>query len=297
LKVNTKRERHSANNKSPNNNNNNNNNTSKQPFVTLGALVTGLTSTQMSDEMNSADTLILPPTSFELNGNHSPSKLLKHENANGHDQTNLSETLDEQSTISSSSHLDHTVDSGLSSEMTNPELEKTIGSGGGGDDELSSTSSTLPHTTDHQRESSPTSGVIIPEEKRVTDRVKVFEAVANNDQSAMKKQAIKNGNQKKSLTSSSFSMGDHKQISPSSTESFDTLSMNETKAKNKSKKPSLKKQIQNLLKIDKTSTQEEFISVDEQKKTKRDNSKIKFFRLLFFCLTDESSFRFNNIYT
>ena len=48
-----------------------------------------------------------------------------------------------------------------------------------------------------KRESSPTSGVIIPEEKRVTDRVKVFEAAANNDQSTLKKQPTKNGNQKK----------------------------------------------------------------------------------------------------
>jgi len=53
--------------------------------------------------------------------------------------------------------MDQSVDSGLSSEIEKPN----------GVDEH------------HQRESSPTSGVIVPEEKRVTDRVKVFEAVAN----------------------------------------------------------------------------------------------------------------------
>ena len=47
--------------------------------------------------------------------------------------------------------------------------------------------------TNHQRESSPTSGVIIPEEKRVTDRVKVFEAAANNNEQSMH---LKNKQQK-----------------------------------------------------------------------------------------------------
>jgi hypothetical protein len=179
----------------------------------------------MSDELNSTSIEINSPS----NGNHhhSPSK----------------------ETIGSSSHIDQSVDSVLSSE-----LEKI----NGGDDEL--------NTTNHQRESSPTSGVIIPEEKRVTDRVKVFEAVAN-----------KNENKKKSSTSTSFSMADQKQVSPSSTESFDTQSMNETKtSKNKSKKSSLKKQIQNLLKIDKSVVQDDFNSVDEHingKKNKKDNSK------------------------
>ena len=79
--------RRSSNNKSQNNN------ISKQPqtesYSTIGALVTGLTSTQanMSDDTNQADTLIIKPTSIEINnqsngiihenGNHSPSKSLK----------------------------------------------------------------------------------------------------------------------------------------------------------------------------------------------------------------------------
>ena len=107
--------------------------------------------------------------------------------------------------------------------------------------------------------------------KRVTDRVKVFEAAAYNDQSSLKKQTtIKNGNQKKS--SASFSSTNNKrdqQISPSSsstTESVDTQSTNDSKpsTKNKSKRPSLKKQIQNLLKIDKPSTQDDSSIIEEQ---------------------------------
>jgi len=269
--VNTKRERRSSNNK-----NQNNNNISKQPqtesYSTIGALVTGLTSTQanMSDQ---TDTLIIKPTSIEINnqsngiihenGNHSPSKSLKlkigNENdpepvstTNGHHpppsptvKTNSNDHIYETPTntdsnpplsfetptISSTNeqgnkhddnillssvipnnehHLNNDVDSGLSSEMTNAtnsgtETEKT-----NFDDESSSTSGLTSSSIisaarlletniiepNEKRESSPTSGVIIPEEKRVTDRVKVFEAVANNDQSTFKKHQNKNGNQK-----------------------------------------------------------------------------------------------------
>ncbi|UJR10493.1 hypothetical protein I4U23_014696 [Adineta vaga] len=203
----------------------------------------------MSDEMNHTDILIMQKPSIDLNNSSSTSLPVK----NGHEE---SVTLQQ----------DQGVDSGLSSEITNTETEKPVGSG---DDELSSTSGTsstlaqIDHST-HRRESSPTSGVVVPEEKRVTDRVKVFEAVA------------KNGNKKKS--SASFSVADQKQVSPSSNDSFDSQSINETKSsKNKSKKSSLKKQIQNLLKIDKpTSLQDDFNAIDEQqlngKKNKKDNN-------------------------
>ena len=119
----------------------------------------------MANEMNYADTLIIQQPSIGLNNSSSTSLPTK----------NVHEDL-------STSQQDHGVDSGLSSEITNTETEKPVGSG---DDELSSTSgtsSTLAHTdhSTHQRESSPSSGVVIPEEKRVTDHVKVFEAVAKN---------------------------------------------------------------------------------------------------------------------
>ena len=186
----------------------------------------------MSD---SSDTLIIKPTSIEINS---------QPNGNHH------------STV----HIDPSVDSGLSSEVTNTEVDTSNGGSSVVDDEVSSTK--------HQRESSPTSGVIIPEEKRVTDRVKVFEAVANNTEKVMTKNG--NHNKKKSSVSSSFSAADQKQISPSSTESFDTQSFNEIKpSKNKSKKSSLKKQIQNLLKIDKPTIQDE----EEAKKLKKESSK------------------------
>jgi intermediate filament protein if len=341
--VNTKRERRSSNNK-----NQNNHHISKQPqtesYSTIGALVTGLTSTQanMSDQ---TDTLVIKPTSIEINnqsngtihenGNHSPSKSLKvklgHENeseittTNGHhsapsptikpnsidhiyetpsnvdhpppsfETPTVSSSQDEQgnkhdenSQLSSTPpsnehHLNNGVDSGLSSEMTNAtnsgtETEKT-----NFDDELSSTSiltsssiisaARLLETNiepNEKRESSPTSGVIIPEEKRVTDRVKVFEAAANHDQSTVKKQPTKNGHQKKASPNGKH---DQQHISPTSkstttTESIDTQLINESKpssttSKNKSKRPSLKKQIQNLLKIDKPSPDESTI-VEEQ---------------------------------
>ena len=191
----------------------------------------------MSDEINqpSADTLVEINNQQNGNHHHSPSKSFQVK----------TETLDEQSNISSPTHIDHGVDSGLSSE-----IEKSNGGSGGGE-ELSSTS-----------------GVIIPEENRVTDRVKVFEAVAKNG-----------NNKKKSVISSSFSIGDHKQISPSSTESFDSQSINEMKtSKSKSKKSSLKKQIQNLLKIDKPSIQDDLTTVEEQingKKIKKEISSFK----------------------
>ncbi len=231
FKVNTKRERQSSNKKNPSN----------QSFGTLGALVTGLTSTPtiMSDEITqpAVDTLVEINNQQNGNHHHSPSKNFQVK----------TETLDEQSNISSPTHIDHGVDSGLSSE-----IEKSNGGGGGGGGE----------------ELSSISGVIIPEEKRVTDRVKVFEAVAKNG-----------NNKKKSATSSSFSIGDHKQISPSSTESFDSQSINEMKtSKSKSKKSSLKKQIQNLLKIDKPLIQDDLTNVEEQingKKTKKETSLLK----------------------
>ncbi len=126
-----------------------------------------------------------------------------------------------------------------------------------------------------KRDSSPGSGVIIPEEKRVTDRVKVFEAAANQDQSALKKHPIKNGHQKKSPPTDQKSNGKRdQQISPlAATDSIDTQLTNESKpttttttttSKNKSKRPSLKKQIQNLLKIDKPSSPDESIITEEQ---------------------------------
>ncbi|CAF3003245.1 unnamed protein product [Rotaria socialis] len=305
--VNTKREHGSSNNKSQNNRN-----TSKQPlktdsFLTLGALVTGFTSspTTMADEINQADALIIKPATIDINGKSdldtslSKSLCIKTpcENKNEHEildeQNSISsssnidhgvdsglssdpcenknehEILDEQNSISSSSNIDHGVDSGLSSEVTYTEAEKI-----NGDDESSSTS--VVSSTNLQRETSPTSGVIIPEEKRVTDRVKVFEAVANNNDN----QITKNGStKKKSITSASFSTADHKQISSSSSiETSDSQSITEMKpAKSKSKKSSLKKQIQNLLKIDKSPIHDELSPLEEQlngKKNKKDNNSI-----------------------
>jgi hypothetical protein len=356
FKVNTKRERRSSNNK-----NQNNNNISKQPqtesYSTIGALVTGLTSTQANMSDHQTDTLIIKPTSIEINtqsngishenGNHSPSKSLKlkigHENdpepvtttTNGHHpspspiaKTNsndhLYETpsnhdshppssfetptisssdeqgnkLDENSqllstTLHNEHHLNNDVDSGLSSELTNrtnsgTETEKT-----NFDDELSSTSGltlssiisaarlleTNITDSNEKRETSPISGVIIPEEKRVTDRVKVFEAAANHDQSTLKKHPTKNGNQKKSSSIDNKQNGKREsQISPTSssttTENVDTQLTTESKSsKPKSKRPSLKKQIQNLLKIDKPSSPDESTIVEEQQQSTVTNGK------------------------
>lgn len=202
---------------------------------------------------------------------------------------------DENNPFSSSSstnehHSTNGIDSGLASDTTNAtnsgtETEKT-----NFDDELSTTSvltsssiisaarlleTNIVHAND-KREASPTSGVIIPEEKRVTDRVKVFEAAANHDQSAMKKQPTKNGHQKKSPNHEQKSTGKREQqISPSLTsasESIETQLTNESKpsppatttSKSKSKRPSLKKQIQNLLKIDKPSSPDESTITEEQ---------------------------------
>jgi len=184
----------------------------------------------MSNENHQADTLVVQPTSIEINS---------------------------QPSISSPEPIDQSVDSGLSSEKTNLDEQSTT-------------------TNTHQRETSPNGGgVIIPEEKRVTDRVKVFEAVANNNEKPM----AKNGNKKKGSLSSSFSVADEKQMSPSSSESFDTQSITEVKtSKNKSKKSSLKKQIQNLLKIEKTPSQDDINIVEEQlngKKNKKDLRKLR----------------------
>ena len=164
-------------------------------------------------------------------------------------------------------YLNNGLDNCLSSEMTNNSTEihhdeESNSTSGIATTSIISTARLLEINQPH--ESNSTSGVIIPEEKRVTDRVKVFEAVANNDQLTIKKQIIKNGNQKK------LSPNDHKQkVSPSSTTTTtENTDVQESKSstinKNKPKRPSLKKQIQNLLKIDKTSSQDETTTIDEQ---------------------------------
>ncbi|CAF0863780.1 unnamed protein product [Rotaria sordida] len=356
--VNTKRERRSSNNK------NQHNNISKQPqtesYSTIGALVTGLTSTQtnMSNDTNQSDTSLIKPTSIEINNqsngiiheniNHSPSKSLKFKIGNDTEPENLLATnryhrnqidsndhiyetpsnidnnlplsletpmissSDEQGNksiennhLSSTNsynerHTNNDLDNNLLSDVINPttdngiEIEKV-----NLDDSLNSTNAITSSTilsaarlleVNQPRETSPTSGVIIPEEKRVTDRVKVFEAVANNDQLIQKKQTIKNGNQKKTPSSTNFSINDHKQnnkreqqISPSSSstttaDSLDIQSTNELKSstattKNKSKRPSLKKQIQNLLKIDKTPSQDDSTILEEHLSLTNSNKK------------------------
>ena len=200
-----------------------------------------------------------------LHGTHSPSKPLpfKLDHDDVH-PTPLSDTVDEQTRISTPP--DAGVDGSPSSSLppvTNAEVEKV-----GAEDEFNSPSAT---SLNHQWESSPTDGVVVPEEKRVTDRVKVFEAVANPEPSSTpKKEWLKNGNGKKSPAS--LSLTDQKQVSPSSTDSFDSQSINELKAstgKGKSKRTSLKKQLQNLLKIDKSSTPDEPAIVEEQTNGKK----------------------------
>ncbi|CAF1679944.1 unnamed protein product, partial [Adineta ricciae] len=232
----------------------------------------------------SVNTDIHPVPTFEISSDDQGSKL--DENS----QLSYSPPPDEH-------HLNNGIDSGISSEITSVtnngiELDKT-----NVDDDLSSASgiasssiisaarqleTNIHETNSHQRESSPTSGVVIPEEKRVTDRVKVFEAAANNnDHANMKKHNGKNGHQKKPAPINNSSH-DHKQpakresqvspsLSVSTTESIDTQSSNDSKvtstantSKNKSKRPSLKKQIQNLLKIDKPVSQEESAIIEEQ---------------------------------
>ena len=172
--------------------------------------------------------------------------------------------VDEQSVISSASHIDAGADSGLSSDtLTLTEAEKS-----NADDESSSISGI---SSIQPGESSPTtssSGVFIPEEKRVTDRVKVFEAVANPESLSMK---TKNASAKKS----SSSINEPKQVSPSSVDSFETQSITDLKSstgKSKSKRTSLKKQLQNLLKIDKSSTHEDLPALEEQSNGKKSNT-------------------------
>ena len=183
FKVNTKRERRSGKKK---------NNNSNSSFITLGALVTGLTSSpgKMTEEMNQVEVISNP-----VDLHPSPS--------DEHDPSTLSDI--------SSSHLDPTIDSGMSSDvtMTND------------NDELSSISGIS---------SIDVSGVIIPEEKRVTDRVKDIETTKNKTST------------------------DHPSIPE----------LKNSTGKGKSKRTSLKKQLQNLLKIEKTSIQDELPTLDEQ---------------------------------
>ena len=264
FKVNTKRERRSSNNKSHH---------SKQSSLRETSLPVLVTT--MSDEHTHAaavaDTLVIKPTSIEINNGH-----------HHHHSTEKSPRI-----LSSPSHIEPSVDSGQSSDISHVE-------GGEKSKKNIHSDETDHHHHRQARESSPTSGVIIPEEKRVTDRVKVFEAVANNNEKSM----VKNGTtttKKKSSMSNSFSTADQKQISPTSTsESFESQSMNEMKLpKNKSKKSSLKKQIQNLLKIEKPSIQDDLNAVDEHingKKNKKDPSKINEFvrlKIRLFQLNSE----------
>ena len=222
-----------------------------------------------------------PSSSFET-----PTVSSSDEQGNKHDENNHLSS----SSSTNEHHANNGIDSGLASDMTNAtnsgtETEKT-----NFDDELSTTSALTSSSiisaarlletnivpANEKRDESPASGVIIPEEKRVTDRVKVFEAAANQDQSSMKKQPVKNGQQKKSPNHEQKSNGKRdQQISPSlpsTSDSIDTQLTNESKpspattttSKSKSKRPSLKKQIQNLLKIDKPSSPDESIITEEQ---------------------------------
>lgn len=223
-----------------------------------------------------------------------PSEVPTHSSLDEQNNKNLTHSHTSSTISNNEPCLNNGHDSGLSSDLTNAtnsgnEMEKVIL-----DDELSSTSGLTSSIlsaarlleVNQPREASPTSGVVIPEEKRVTDRVKVFEAVANNDQSTLKKQNVKNGNQKKSSSNDTKQNNKREQqVSPSSssstttTESVDNQLTNELKSsssttptptptttttKNKSKRPSLKKQIQNLLKIDKAPSQEESTILEEQ---------------------------------
>lgn len=224
-----------------------------------------------------------PPSSSSF---ETPTVSSSDEQGNKHDENNHLSS----SSSTNEHHANNGMDSGLASDMTNAtnsgtETEKTHF-----DDELSITSALTSSSiisaarlletnivpANEKRDESPASGVIIPEEKRVTDRVKVFEAAANQDQSSMKKQPAKNGQQKKSPNHEQKNNGKRdQQISPSlpnTNESTETQLTNESKpsppptttSKNKSKRPSLKKQIQNLLKIDKPSSPDESIIPEEQ---------------------------------
>jgi len=281
-----------------------------------------------STKTNSNDPLYETPSNIDnnpLSSFETPTISSSDEQGNKQDEnSHVSSAL-----LQTEHHITNGVDSGLSSEMTNAtnsgtETEKT-----NLDDDSSSTSAltsssiisaarlleTNINESNEKRESSPTSGVIIPEEKRVTDRVKVFEAAANHDQSTGKKQPTKNGNQKKSSSPNNSSTDNkqngkrEQQISPSSTtENIDIQLTNELKSsgttttsKNKSKRPSLKKQIQNLLKIDKPASPDESTIIEEQPtltngkksntinstRNKRDNGKKEreidiFNKILFF---------------
>ena len=209
----------------------------------------------MTDDLSSADTLLIKTSSMELlnalHGTPSPFKL-------DHDAVHpalVPDIVDEPTRISTP------LDTGVDGSPSSP-LPTVAHAEVGAEDEFNSPSAT---SLNDQRESSPANGVIVPEEQRVTDRVKVFEAVANPEPSSTaKKDWLKNGNGKKSPAS--LSLTDQKQVSPSSTDSFDSQSINELKSstgKGKSKRTSLKKQLQNLLKIDKSSTPDEPAIVEE----------------------------------
>ena len=220
-----------------------------------------------------------PSSSFET-----PTISSSDEQGHNHDQSVNSSSIYSQN----GHYAKNGLDSGMASEVTNASNSGTETERTSFDGEASASSAVtstilsaarlletnVEEVNAPKRSSSPSSGVVIPEEKRVTDRVKVFEAAANNDQSNMKKQAPRNGNPKKSPTSASFSSADAKpsgkreQVSPvSATDSFEAPSTSESKSstsKNKTKRPSLKKQIQNLLKIDKSVAQEESTIIEEQ---------------------------------
>jgi hypothetical protein len=257
------------------------------PTTTLNDHPPPPSSSSPSAKPNSNDHIYETPSNLDSN------RLLSFETPTISSSDEHGNKQDDNSHLSSTPpnnehHVNDGIDSGLSSEMTNANTSCTETEKTNFDDETSSTSglttssiisaarlleTNINEINDNKRESSPTGGVIIPEEKRVTDRVKVFEAVANNDQSTLKKQQhpTKNGNQKKT------SSNGKQQISPSSTssttESIDIQSTNESKSssssssKNKSKRPSLKKQIQNLLKIDKPISPDEGTTIIEEQPT------------------------------
>jgi hypothetical protein len=213
----------------------------------------------MTEELQQLDPILLKHNTIELQPSPGCSLLMKND-----------QPLDGSNQISATTHVDSIVDSGLSPEGTNrTDIDKSHV-----DDESSSTSGV---SSIQLEDSINGSGVLISDEKRVTDRVKVFEAVANHHQDVtiVKKDSLKNGHPKKSSQSINAILTDTKQqVSPSSSDSLDAQSISEAKSfngKSKSKRTSLKKQLQNLLKIDKSPVQDELPSVEEHINGKKVN--------------------------
>lgn len=231
-----------------------------QTYPNVGALVTGLTSSPsiMTDEMNPSAKLVMKsnPIVIDL----SSSEKIVHDDD---EQRTLSEPIDNQSQISTTSqHTESVVDSGLSSATetpTNQDAEKSQV-----DDELSTISCLSSIQAD---ESNTITVADTPDAKEISEPKTIAQPEVIS--ASTRESHIENDLSKSDSPSVAIKLSSEN--SSNNEHPINPRQMKTSNGKGKSKRTSLKKQLQNLLKIDKSSSHDEIPSIDESFNGKKSN--------------------------